>query len=89
MSDLNMNEFLARMQASGLRTFVITDEEDVPMTDAQLHEAAGYLETRMGGFANAIALAYYRADGDNQRKLVEAFGALFERAYTMWHEDKE
>ena len=57
------------------------------MTDAQLHEAAGYLETRMGGFANAIALAYYRADSGNQRKLVEAFADLFERAYAKWHKE--
>ena len=57
------------------------------MTHEQLHEAAGYLETKEGGFANAIALAYYRADSDNQRKLVEAFGDLFERAYAKWHEE--
>ena len=55
------------------------------MTHEQLQEAADYLETREGGFAKAIALAYYRADGDNQRKLVEAFGDLFERAYAKWH----
>jgi hypothetical protein len=58
------------------------------MTDAQIHEAAHYLETSEGGFANAIALAYYRADRDNQRKLVEAFGDLFERAYAKWHEHR-
>jgi hypothetical protein len=85
MSDFDIHDFLTHMQASGLRTIVITDEEDLPMTDAQIHEAAGYLETREGGFANAIALAYYRADSDNQRKLVEAFGDLFESAYAKWH----
>jgi hypothetical protein len=57
------------------------------MTHEQLQEAADYLETKEGGFANAIALAYYRADSDNQRKLVEAFGDLFERAYTKWHKE--
>ena len=87
MSDFDINEFLTHMQASGLRTIVITDKEGAPMTDAQIHEAAGYLETREGGFANAIALAYYRADSDNQRRLVEAFGDLFERAYAKWHKD--
>lgn len=59
------------------------------MTHEQLQEAADYLETKEGGFANAIALAYYRADGDNQRKLVAAFGDLFERAYAKWHKDGE
>jgi len=57
------------------------------MTHEQLQEAADYLETKEGGFANAIALAYYRADSDNQRKLVEAFGDLFERAYAKWHKE--
>jgi hypothetical protein len=61
--------------------------EGMNMTHEQLHEAAGYLETKEGGFANAISLAYYRADSDNQRKLVEAFGDLFERAYAKWHEE--
>ena len=37
------------------------------LTDVQLHKAAQYLETREGGFANAIALAYYRADKDNEK----------------------
>lgn len=57
------------------------------MTHEQLHEAANYLETREGGFANAIALAYYRADSNNQRKLVETFRNLFERAYAKWHKE--
>ena len=57
------------------------------MTHEQLQEAADYLETKEGGFANAISLAYYRADSDNQRKLVEAFSDLFERAYAKWHEE--
>ena len=58
------------------------------MTDAQIREAAGYLETREGGFANAIALAYYRADSENQRRLVEEFKNLFERAYAKWHKEE-
>jgi hypothetical protein len=54
------------------------------LTEAQLHKAAQYLETREGGFANAIALAYYRADKDNQRILLNAFAPLFEQAYEKW-----
>ena len=87
MSDFDINEFLTHMQASGLRTIVITDEEGVPMTDAQIHEAAGYLETKEGGFANAIAMAYYRADSGNKRRLLDAFGDLFESAYAKWHKE--
>ena len=58
------------------------------LTAEQLHEAASYLENKEGGFGNAIALAYYRADGDNQRKLVSAFSELFERAYAKWHKQE-
>jgi hypothetical protein len=87
MGDFDINDFLMHVQASGLRTFVITDERDLPMTDAQIHEAAGYLETREGGFANAIAMAYYRADSGNKRRLLDAFGDLFESAYAKWHKE--
>jgi DNA-binding MurR/RpiR family transcriptional regulator len=38
MSDLDINELLAGMQASGLRTIVITDEE-TPMKDEALIDA--------------------------------------------------
>ena len=54
------------------------------LTEAQLHKAAEYLETREGGFANAIALAYYRADKWNQKILLNAFAPLFEQAYEKW-----
>jgi hypothetical protein len=40
MSDLDINELLAGMQASGLRTIVITDEE-IPMT-VQWKTGRGY-----------------------------------------------
>lgn len=58
------------------------------LTHEQLYEAASYLENKEGGFGNAIALAYYRADSDNQRKLIEAFSELFERAYAKWHKQE-
>jgi hypothetical protein len=54
------------------------------LTDAQIFRAAQYLETREGGFANAIALAYYRADLQNQKILLNAFAPLFEQAYEKW-----
>jgi len=31
-----------------------------------------------GGFASALALAYFRADGTNQARILGAFGDLFD-----------
>lgn len=47
------------------------------MTDSQLYEAARAMENYGGGFAESIALAFYRADGHNRKKLLYAFGDLF------------
>ena len=43
------------------------------------HRAAQTMERMGGGFAAALALAYYRADGDNQARIVGAFSDLFEK----------
>lgn len=43
------------------------------------HRAAQMMEKMGGGFAAALALAYYRADGTNQARILDAFGALFEK----------
>jgi hypothetical protein len=32
-----------------------------------------------GGFASALALAYFRADGDNKARILGAFPDLFEK----------
>ena len=53
------------------------------MTDEQLHAAAFHLNME-GGFASAIADAYFLADSTNRRILTDAFGFLFERAYAKW-----
>ena len=53
------------------------------MTDSELNKAARNMEKYGGGFAEAIALAYFRADSTNQVLLVDAFGHLFER-YAKW-----
>jgi hypothetical protein len=39
-----------------------------------------------GGFAAAIALAYFRADSDNKARLLEAFPDLFAK-YRQWARD--
>ncbi len=41
------------------------------------HRAAQTMERMGGGFAAALALAYYRADGDNQARILAAFPELF------------
>jgi hypothetical protein len=43
------------------------------------HRAAQTMEDMGGGFAAALALAYFRADGDNQARILGAFPELFEK----------
>lgn len=50
------------------------------------HRAAQTMEKMGGGFASAIALAYYRADGTNQARVVAAFPDLFEKYREMAQE---
>lgn len=49
------------------------------MTDTDLHKAAHNMENYGGGFAGAIALAYFRADSNNRERIINAFPELFER----------
>jgi hypothetical protein len=49
------------------------------MSESELLKAAHNMENYGGGFAEAIALAYFRADSTNQVLLIDAFGHLFER----------
>lgn len=51
---------------------------DYPNDDMTL-EAAHAMEREGGGFASAIATAYYRADSSNRARLVAAFQDLFAR----------
>ena len=48
-------------------------------TNDQLHKAAQRMQERGGHFASRIAEAYFYADLSNRRKLLDAFGDLFER----------
>ena len=43
------------------------------------HKAAKAMERMGGGFASALALAYFRADSDNQARILGAFPELFEK----------
>jgi hypothetical protein len=47
------------------------------MTETELYEAAYVMDRQGGGFASAIANAFFRADGHNRKKLLYAFGDLF------------
>jgi hypothetical protein len=49
------------------------------MSESELFKAARNMERYGGGFAEAIALAYFRGDDTNQLRVVEAFPELFER----------
>lgn len=48
-------------------------------TNDQLHKAAHAMHKTGGHFASRIAEAYFYADLSNRRKLLDAFGDLFER----------
>lgn len=47
------------------------------MTDEELYEAAYVMDRIGGGFASAVANAFFRADGYNRKRLLYAFGDLF------------
>lgn len=56
------------------------------MSDQELHRAAQNMERYGGGFATAIAKAFYVADTGNRRLLLGAFGHLFEEyASARWN----
>lgn len=48
-------------------------------THDQIHDAAHEMYRIGGSFASRIAEAYFVADLSNRRKLLDAFGDLFER----------
>lgn len=58
-------------------TLTVLNRKGIPMTDDQLHAAAHEMDRTGGGFASAIATAYFRADSTNKAKLLLTFGDLF------------
>lgn len=53
------------------------------MTHDQLCNAAANMERYGGGFCEALALAFCRADSYNTQRLVDAFPNIFERYYNF------
>ena len=49
------------------------------LTDSQLYKAAHNMESYGGSFAASIAQAFFHADTDNRKRLLSAFGDMFER----------
>jgi hypothetical protein len=49
------------------------------MSESELIRAAHNMVHYGGGFAEAIASAYFRADSENKQRLLTAFGHLFEK----------
>lgn len=47
------------------------------------HRAAKTMEKLGGGFASALAVAYFHADLNNQARILAAFPELFERYRRM------
>ena len=60
-------------------TLTVLNRKGVPMTDDQLMAAAHEMDRYGGGFASAIATAFFRADSTNKAKLLLTFGDLFVR----------
>jgi 3'-phosphoadenosine 5'-phosphosulfate sulfotransferase len=52
---------------------------DEKYDNTTLHKAAHRMQAEGGHFAGSIAQAYFCADLHNRRKLLDAFGDLFER----------
>ena len=57
---------------------------DTQLAQADLnHRAVKAMEKWGGGFASALAVAYFRADADNQARMLAAWPELFERYRLM------
>jgi hypothetical protein len=53
------------------------------------HRAAQTMENLGGGFASALARAYFRADSDNRARILGAFPDLFEKYRRIAEELRE
>lgn len=56
------------------------------LTRDQQLDAAKTMEKYGGGFAYALAQAFFHADGDNKERILNAFDDLFLR-YHRWNEE--
>ena len=51
------------------------------------HKACQNMERMGGSFEQHLAKLFYRADGTNSRRLIEAFPEIFEKNLRFWLED--
>jgi len=66
----------------------ITETTEMLVTEADMLGAAEEMKRTGGGFAEAIANAWFRADSSNKDRLAEAFGDLFGRYVKLAYADK-
>jgi hypothetical protein len=66
----------------------ITETTEMLVTEADMLAAAEEMKRTGGGFAEAIANAWFRADSSNKERLAEAFGELFGRYIKLSYADK-
>ena len=66
----------------------ITETTEMMVTETDMLAAAIEMEKIGGGFAEASATAWYRADSSNKERLAEAFGDLFGRYIKLAYADK-
>lgn len=71
------------MKTETLKPYALMNQEERATWN---HRAAQTMENMGGGFAAALALAYYRADGTNQAAILAAFPDLFEKYRRIAHE---
>ena len=71
------------MKPETLKPYVLMNQEERATWN---HRAAQTMEKMGGGFAAALALAYYRADWTNQAAILAAFPDLFEKYRRIAHE---
>lgn len=57
----------------GFMSPVAFADDHTVMTETDFHRAASWMEAHGGGFMARLAQAYFHADGDNQKKLRNAF----------------
>ena len=71
------------MKPETLKPYALMDQNERATWN---HRAAHWMEKMGGGFASALAMAYYRADGTNQAAILAAFPDLFEKYRRIAHE---
>ena len=58
---------------------LVTSGHPLAASALENHQAAKTMERMGGGFASALAVAYYRADSNNKARILAAWPDLFEK----------